>query len=184
MNIYQALYESTHRSVIAPTVSQADRVLAMVDKLWANRRKQGKLEHFAFVVQGDAKLKAELAAVTNKDALDDKIMALAQKQEGYTFKAREVRAAIKNARSVDEARATFYQLAKGGIEEFLTAVKTSADLQQKFQASLMPETKAWANALAQIGKEAGYSFKARAIEAVATGVLPNSNPQSAESNPA
>lgn len=176
MNIYQALYELTHRSTTALTASQVTQVLAMVDKLWANRRQQGGLEHFAFVVQGDAKLKAELAAVANKDALDNKIMALAQTLGGYTFTVQEVTAAIKNAKSVDEARATFDQFAKGGIEEFLTAVKTSADLQQKFQAILTSDAKAWATALAQIGKEAGYSFKAEAIEAVVTGVLPNSNP--------
>ena len=176
MNIYQVLYESTHRSTTALTASQVTQVLAMVDKLWANRRKEGGLEHFAFVVQGNAKLKAELAAVTKKTALDDKIMALAQKHGGYTFTAQKVRAVIKNAKSVDEARAAFDQLAKGSIEEFLTAVKTSADLQQKFQASLTSDTKAWAQALTQIGKEAGYSFKADAIEAVATDVLPNSNP--------
>ena len=183
MNIYQALYDSVYRSVTALTASQVAQVLSIVDKLWANRREQRGLEHFAFVVQGDAKLKAELAAVTNKDALDDKIMELAGKQEGYTFMALEVRAAIKNARSVDEARAKFEQLAKGGVEAFLTAVKTSTDLQQKFQASLTSDPKAWATALAQIGQEAGYSFKAEEIESVATGMLPNSSAQSAESNP-
>ncbi|NET31672.1 MAG: Nif11 family protein [Cyanothece sp. SIO1E1] len=183
MNIYQTLYDATYRSADAPTDNQQARVLTIVDNLWANRRKQGGLDHFVFVVENDAKLKAELEAVTNKAVLDDKLVELAQTQGGYTFTVKEVRAAIKNARPVDEARAALKQLATGGFEAFLTAVRTSADLQQKVQSSFTSNTKAWARALVKIGKEAGYSFKAEEIEAIATGVLPNSNAERTASNP-
>jgi Protein of unknown function (DUF1565)/Nif11 domain len=142
--------------------------LQFIDKLLTSIKATGSLKHFAFIVQNDIDLQKALMQATNKRTCVDLMVELG-KQYGCKFAVEDIKniPGSWSANSVKQLVSLLLDLANGGLEHFLTAIKNDPALQRQLDRDTDEN---FTKFLVQLGQENGYTFTARDVEEVIEGI--------------